>query len=51
MKGNMIRSGLLNKTVAWLRGGYSTEAGQFGHVALVALCPAPAGAVGPSARA
>ncbi len=49
MNGTMARSGMLNKAVAWLRAGYPPEAAQFGHVALVALCPAAAGAVRPSA--
>ena len=30
----------LNKVVAWFRAGYPTDAPQFGHAALVALCPA-----------
>jgi hypothetical protein len=36
--GIAIRSGM-NKAVAWLRAGYSPDAPQFGHVALIALCP------------
>jgi hypothetical protein len=42
MNATKVRSGMLNKTVAWLRAGYSPDASQFGHVALVALCPAAA---------
>ncbi len=42
-----IRSAMLNKTfsaaLAWLRAGYSPDASQFGHVALVALCPTTGG--------
>ena len=40
---NTLRSGMLNKIVGWVRAGYPTDAPQFGHVALVALCPATAG--------
>jgi hypothetical protein len=32
-----VLSGMLNKAVAWFRAGYSPDAPQFGHVALVAL--------------
>lgn len=49
MKGTAVRSGMLNKAVAWLRAGYSPDAPQFGHVALVALSPAAAGVRRPSA--
>ena len=37
-----LRSGMLNKIVGWFRAGYPTDAPQFGHAALVALCPAAA---------
>ena len=43
MNGNTLRTGMLNKIVGWFRTGYPTDAPQFGHVALVALCPATAG--------
>lgn len=43
MNGTTLRSGMLNKIVGWFRAGYPTDAPQFGHVALVALCPATAG--------
>ncbi len=40
MNGTAVRSGMLNKFVAWFRAGYPTNAPQFGHVAVVALSPA-----------
>ncbi|HTQ16290.1 hypothetical protein [Mycobacterium sp.] len=40
MNRTAVRSGMLNKAIAWLRAGYSPGAPQLGHVALVALCPA-----------
>jgi hypothetical protein len=40
MNTTAFRSGKLNKVVAWFRAGYPTDAPQFGHAALVALCPA-----------
>jgi len=40
MNTTAIRSGMLNKFVAWFRAGYPMDAPQFGHTALVALCPA-----------
>ncbi len=43
MNGTTLRSGMLKKIVGWVRAGYPTDAPQFGHVALVALCPATAG--------
>jgi hypothetical protein len=43
MNGTTLRSGMLNKIVGWFRAGYPTDAPQFGHAALVALCPAAAG--------
>lgn len=42
MNRNAIRSGNLNKLTkvgAWFRAGYPTDAPQFGHAALIALCP------------
>jgi hypothetical protein len=39
MNGTAVRSGMLNKIVAWFRSGYPQDAPQFGHVAVVALCP------------
>jgi len=36
-------NGMLNKVVAWCRAGYSTDAPQFGHAALLALCGHVAG--------
>jgi hypothetical protein len=41
--GATLRSGMLNKIVGGFRAGYPTDAPQFGHAALVALCPATAG--------
>jgi hypothetical protein len=38
-------NGMLNTVVAWFRAGYPTDAPQFGHAALVALC-GPVAAVG-----
>jgi hypothetical protein len=32
-------NGMLNKIVAWFRAEYPTDAPQFGHAALLALCP------------
>jgi hypothetical protein len=32
-------NGMLNKIVAWFRAGYPTDAPQFGHAAVLALCP------------
>lgn len=43
MNATKVGSGILKKTVSWLRAGYSPDAAQFGHVALVALCPAAGG--------
>jgi len=40
MDATAFRSGTLNKFVAWFRSGYPADAPQFGHAALVALCPA-----------
>jgi hypothetical protein len=42
MNRTTIRTGMLNKIVGSFRAGYSTDAPQFGHVALVALCAAAA---------
>ena len=36
---------MLNKVVAWFRAGYPTAAPQFGHVALLAMCPGAASVV------
>jgi hypothetical protein len=43
MNTTQVRAGMLNKTVRWIRAGYSPNAAQFGHIALVALCPAAGG--------
>jgi hypothetical protein len=40
MNTTAIRTGMLSNFVAWLRAGYPAQAPQFGHAALVALCPA-----------
>jgi hypothetical protein len=40
MNTKAFRSDKLNKVVAWFRAGYATDAPQFGHTAIVALCPA-----------
>jgi hypothetical protein len=36
-------NGMLNKVVGWFRAGYPAAAPQFGHAALLALCPEAAG--------
>ena len=36
-------NGMLNKVVGWFRAGYPTDAPQFGHTALLALCGHVAG--------
>jgi hypothetical protein len=36
-------NGMLNKVVGWFRAGYAAAAPQFGHAALLALCPEAAG--------
>lgn len=42
MNRTTIRKGMLNKVVGWFRAGYPMDAPQFGHAALIALCPAAA---------
>jgi hypothetical protein len=42
MNRTTIRKGMLTKVVGWFRAGYPMDAPQFGHAALVALCPAAA---------
>jgi hypothetical protein len=42
MNRTTIRKGMLTKVVGWFRAGYPTDAPQFGHATLVALCPAAA---------
>ena len=37
-------NGMLNKIVGWFLAGYPTNAPQFGHAALLALCPETASA-------
>jgi len=39
MTDTAVRSGMLNKIVGWFRAGYPQDAPQFGHVAVIALCP------------
>lgn len=43
LEGVFKMQGMLNKIVVWLRAGYPKDAPQFGHAALVALCPASRG--------
>jgi len=49
MNGTTVRSGMLNKIVAFWRAGYAPDAPQHGHIALLAMCPAAARVVRPSA--
>ena len=45
----MKRNSLLSRIVGFVRAGYSADAPQLGHVALVAMCLAAAGVVRSSA--
>jgi hypothetical protein len=47
----MKRGRFLSRIVGFFRAGYPADAPQLGHVALIAMCPAAAGVVRPSATA
>jgi hypothetical protein len=47
----MKRNTFTSRIVKFFRAGYPADAPQFGHVALIAMCPSAAGAVRLSVKA